>query len=613
MRRFSALACKILLTVLCLAAGSGLSRAEVAEPPKTILWLGWGDMAFEKARSEKKLIFLDIYATWCHWCKVMDETTYKDDRVVELINDGFVPVRVDTDKRPDINARYNQGGWPSVSVLMSDGRIVSGGTYATADDLLVMLNLAVYTCKTGCELPQKKKEALPARPAGSRAPLNADMPVRALEELISRVDPKSGGYGGPDKFPTPDLLEFALYNYPRYLSDEKKSPERAIRLTLDGMQGGLLDSVEGGFFRYSTSPDWKAPHYEKMLATNGDLLGVYMQAYQLMGTDAYKKAGESVAAYLDATLYDSETGAFFNSQAADEEYYKTRVDNPAGRPEKPPVDRTVYADSNAAAVIGYLSAYRATGEERYLGKATGTLDFIMSGLYVKGRGVAHSKAGELGVLYLADQVYPAIAAERAYQATGDYRYLAFAVELAGVMDKRFGDEKGGGYYDVYYDKAQPGLLADRRKPQTTNSKAALLFIDLFHLTGEKGYKAAAKKTLTLFAGDFAEHVLGSSSFALGAQQCMDTTYEFLVVGKAGEKGVADLIKKAFTYADPDRVVVALDPERDKARLEELGYGYEGAPVMYVCSERSCFPPVNPADSLSRTKDYIEKARAQERR
>ncbi len=94
-----------------------------------IKWRSWGDAAFAEARAQNKPVLLAISAVWCHWCHVMDETSYSDPEVIRLINDRYVPVRVDNDQRPDVNRRYNMGGWPTTVFLTPDGEIIHGGTY----------------------------------------------------------------------------------------------------------------------------------------------------------------------------------------------------------------------------------------------------------------------------------------------------------------------------------------------------------------------------------------------------------------------------------------------------------------------------------------------------
>lgn len=585
---------------------------------QVIAWGEWGKAAFDRAAAEDKLVFLDISASWCHWCMVMEETTYADPRVAELINSEFVPVYVDTDQRPDINDQYNQGGWPSIAILTPKGQALSGMTTASADELLVLLQTVNAAWREDREavqarLASRAKVAEEAKAEKDRdkekkvSPLNAQIPVNVLRSVNLFVDPEFGGYGGPDKFPMPEVARFALALYPKVKDNPEYSPKKAVTLTLDKMADGILDKVEGGFFRYSTSVDWKSPHYEKLLATNGDLLGVYMQAYQTLGIDRYRTVGESVAGYMEGTLADPATGAFFNSQAADERYYKLGYDARVAM-GAPPVSADILADSNARAALGYLDAYRATGDPHYLLVARRVVDYIMSSLTdAKGFGVRHSSISGPGVLLLSDQVYSALAADNLYQATGEPRYLDFAAGVAGSMAERFWDKETSGFHNVWYSPAVAMPSGPRNKPQIENSAAASLMADLYHITGSTAYKDTAKHTLMPYTADYAKHSFWAAPFALAVTKCTEAAYEFIVLGPPADPGTRDLVKKAFMFENPDRVVVVLDPVRDRLRIEKLGYEYEGKPILYVCSERACFPPVSPGDSLDTTRKSIEKA------
>jgi len=587
-----------------------------------IRWNEWGDEAFGRAASEDKLVFLDISASWCHWCKVMEETTYKDPRVVELLNTGFVPVYVDSDKRPDINDRYNQGGWPSVAILTPKGRVLAGRTTISADELLVLLQTVDRTFKEDreavlarLESREKAVEEAKAGPGkgGNAAQLSAQIPVNVLRAVNLFVDPEYGGFGGPDKFPMPEVLQFALYIYPKTSGSEEYSPEKALTLTLDRMADGLLDKVEGGFFRYSTSIDWKSPHYEKMLATNGDLLGVYMHAYRTLGDARYRRVGESVAGYMEGALKDEKTGAFFGSQAADERYYalgyEARV--AAGAP---PVDGVIYADANAKAALGYLEAYRATGDMHYLAVAKGLVDYIMTGVAGPGgKSVRHTPDSSPGTLLLSDSVYSALASETLYQATGNPVYLHFAMDVAGSMAGKFWDGEKDGFFDSWYSSKPEGMLADRSKPQIENAAAARLMTDLYHITGDMAYKETARHTLMPYVAGYAKHSFWAAPFAQAVSSCTETSYEFIVIGPEADQGTMDLVKKSYMFENPDRVVVALDPVKDMERVAKLGYEYKGSPVLYVCSEKACFPPVAPGGSLDKTRESIEKAAGREAR
>ena len=131
--------------------GAGADRLGSADPgsdlrfsPRTnraheIAWQAWSHEAFDEARRAGKPVLLAISAVWCHWCHVMDETTYSDPRVMAAIAEGYVAVRVDNDRRPDVNRRYNMGGWPTVAFLTPDGEVLTGATYLPPDQLLDVL------------------------------------------------------------------------------------------------------------------------------------------------------------------------------------------------------------------------------------------------------------------------------------------------------------------------------------------------------------------------------------------------------------------------------------------------------------------------------------------
>ena len=121
-----------------------------------VLWLPWNNESLTKAQQEDKPILLDISAVWCHWCHVMDEKTYSDNTVSRIINQKFVPIRVDRDQRPDIDKRYNMGGWPTTVFLTPKGEIMTGGTYIPAMQMAAMLDYV-------SDLYQNNRESLQKR------------------------------------------------------------------------------------------------------------------------------------------------------------------------------------------------------------------------------------------------------------------------------------------------------------------------------------------------------------------------------------------------------------------------------------------------------------------
>ena len=256
-----------------------------------IRWREWGEEAFADARARDLPILLAISAVWCHWCHVMDETSYSTPDIIREINDRYVAIRVDNDERPDVNRRYNMGGWPTSAFLTPDGEIMHGGTYIPPDVMYgTLLTITELWREKREDIKQRIAEAM-RREAETRAAapgrLRGDI-VDSVRALVSgQYDPQHGGFGREPKFPQPHLLRFVLDEYLR-----TDAPELAtmLRTTLRAMSsGGMYDRAEGGFFRYATQRDWSSPHYEKMLEENAELLALYADAHRAFPDEGYDR------------------------------------------------------------------------------------------------------------------------------------------------------------------------------------------------------------------------------------------------------------------------------------------------------------------------------------
>src|SRR5512135_1803818 len=331
---------------------------------KTLIsWREWSDEAFAEAARDGKLVLLDISAVWCHWCHVMDETSYSDPAVAEVINSKFVPVRVDTDRMPDVNERYNMGGWPTTAVLTPTGEVLLGATYVPPEKLKETLsdidefyhaNKAALAAKI-VELKLKKLQEMQAEASTPPGELSPNVAAYVLEELDRAYDPVHGGFGTEPKFPAPEAIELLLTAYrdtgrQAYLDMAEK--------TLSGMYShGMYDQVMGGFFRYSVTRDWSIPHYEKMLESNAGLLTNCIDAWRVTGNKGHLDAAKRTLDYLTGWLW-SDDGFFFGSQDADEEYYTLPMEERQRR-SAPSVDRTLFTNLNARAAVAVLKACEA--------------------------------------------------------------------------------------------------------------------------------------------------------------------------------------------------------------------------------------------------------------
>jgi uncharacterized protein YyaL (SSP411 family) len=299
-------------------------------------WLPWSSDAFERARMENKPVLLDIGAVWCHWCHVMDRESYEDEETARVINELYVPVKVDRDERPDVDARYQravqvltgQGGWPLTAFLTPDGEVFYGGTYFPPTDLHgrpSFRRVLQEISRVWREEPGRAAEAAHgvterlreyARTELAPGELSPAVIDHTLEDLAESFDFRYGGFGRAPKFPNAAAIDLLI---DRWLDDGTEWARRIAVETLSGMgRGGIYDQLGGGFHRYSTDARWRIPHFEKMAYDNGVLLETYAHAYSAFGERLFKEVAEGIVAhYQDVSPALVQSGGFPASQDAD--------------------------------------------------------------------------------------------------------------------------------------------------------------------------------------------------------------------------------------------------------------------------------------------------------
>ena len=289
-------------------------------------WRPWGKDAFDAARAEDKPIFLSIGYSTCHWCHVMAHESFEDAEVAEAINRLFIPIKVDREERPDVDAVYmaacmamtGSGGWPLTVLLTPDQKPFWAGTYLPKQALLSLLAQAGRLWQEGREnllaageeLTAHLRREESARPGAPKRELTD----QAADQFARMFDSRWGGFGRPPKFPMPHNLIFLL----RYARCTGSSQAREMaEHTLQSMyRGGLFDHIGGGFSRYSTDAYWLVPHFEKMLYDNALLIFAYAEAYQHTRRPLYETAARRTIDYVLRELKNPQ-GGFFCGQDAD--------------------------------------------------------------------------------------------------------------------------------------------------------------------------------------------------------------------------------------------------------------------------------------------------------
>ena len=361
-----------------------------------VRWFDWSDEAFRKAQTEDKPVVMDVTAPWSHGCRVMDRETYGDPEVAELLNRDYVPIRVDCDRRPDINDRFNLGGWPTTAFLTPNGELLGGATYVARDQmkqLLVQLKhgYAANKSKIAEEIArrdEKIREALQPQQTGV-AQLTMEVFRKTLRGVVATHDSMYGGFGKAPKFPLVSSLRIVLHAF-----FETQGPDFAqvLTKTLDSMANrGMYDHEQGGFFHYSTNDQWTMPRFEKMGEDNAGLLRLYLDASVVMEHEPYLQKALHVLDWVKRRLLDPDRGVFFGSQAADDDYYSAFPKERAKR-EPPPVDRTIFIPVSAQMAGAFLRAAEVTGDESIASTALKGLDWLLREA-VRDSAVAHYHDG----------------------------------------------------------------------------------------------------------------------------------------------------------------------------------------------------------------------------
>ena len=565
-----------------------------------IAWRDWNEAAFEAARAEGKSVLLTLGATWCHWCHVMDQTSYSDRRVIELVNSRFIPVRVDVDQRPDISLRYNSGGYPSVAFLTGDGEFLAGRPYTPPDEMVALLDRV------------SSGEIIPSDPglgesvqSPENTPNNAsvDSVLACLAELY---DAEFGGFGLEPKQPPWEALRFLIA---RYGLTGDRSLLRMVETTLQGMWHGIYDFKDRGFFRYSVSRDWKVPHYEKMLVSNASLAMAYLEAYQLTRKAVYRTAAEGCLGFLFSALSSRDEILFFASQDADELFYQGSFkDREFADP--PPVDRTLYAGWNALAAQSLVHAAGALGRPAHLRIGAEIADRLWEECWTGDLGLPRRVGqAEDATPVLSDQVHFLRACLALYQSTGQHDWLDRSVAVAATTRRLFGAPNGGCYDTLAPRPFERGLLP-REQPVLENGHWAEALMVLSHLTGDDSYWDQAANALDIFqAAVPGKSYLGNhrsrrmeedeEALFLPAGSAWGRARDMLVQGPVRLVLVGDSATPAYrglhgaalrTYA-PHRLVLPLDSERDSERIRELGFPARPEAVLYACMGDRCLAPV----------------------
>ncbi|MBK6920873.1 MAG: thioredoxin domain-containing protein [Deltaproteobacteria bacterium] len=565
-----------------------------------IEWSPWTRESFARAAAEHRIILVNVVATWCHWCHVMEETTYDDPEVVALLREHFTTIRVDSDARPDVAERYREWGWPATGFLSPDAApVLELRGYQDPRSFAKILRGLVADRERG---QLAHRGAPPAPQPADVAELDA-LRVRVTAQLDGFYEPELGGWGKAQRYPSPAPIEHALF---RTVAHADAAWRARAEQTLAGA-ASLIDPVWGGIYQYSVDGDWQHPHYEKITTLQAGAIGVFAKAHRLTGERRWLDAASSIARYM-ATRMQAPEGGFYTSQDADlrvtgkpavegARYYAL---DDAGRRALgvPRIDTHVYADQSGMMIEALAELYATTGDDTWRALAIDTASAMIERHRTDDGAFTHA-AGDAGLLHLRDQIAMGRGLLALFRVRADPRWLAHAEATARFMLTHLQGPRGG-FYAHTADPEAVGVFAERRMPTEENGQAARMLAALHrHEDGDGGlatpYLDAARRALAVLGDPKAIAAEGRivGSYLMGLEEVVMPIVDITVVGDLGDGGATAALHRAALAIYEPRAVIELQHPGER-------YPDVGKPAVYLCTQTACSTPITKPARLAAT-------------
>jgi uncharacterized protein YyaL (SSP411 family) len=581
---------KTLLTFFTLA-----TSAFAADPD--LKWMPWSDSVFAQAKAENKFVLLDLEAVWCHWCHVMEATTYKDPATVKLLQSKYVLVKVDQDSRPDLANRYEDYGWPATVVFAADGtEIVKRRGYLPPAQMSSMLQAIIDDPTPGPSVVPETHVDFADSPF-----LSAEMRERLNKGYLAGYDAKRGSWGTDQKYLDWDGVELAMSRS----RHGDVAAEKMARQTLDA-QLNLLDPAWGGVYQYSTDGDWKHPHFEKIMQMQAENLRIYSLGYAQFHDPKYLKAAREIHRFLKTFLMSPE-GAFYTSQDADlidgvhsDKYFKL---DDAGRRKQgiPRVDKHSYSRENGWAIAAFAALYQATGDETVLAEAMRAADWVIANRSLSGGsnnvgGFRHDEKDASGP-YLNDTLAMTRAFMALYASTGDRAWLARTRESLQFIASHFKNPDGAGFLT----SAAPTDSAYKPHPERDENLALARVANLaFRYTAAEDIRRTSEEAMKFAVTPQIAKQYTAAGTLLADSEFSAPPVHLTIVGHKDAPEAAELFRIALQFPSGYKRVEWWDKREGDLPNPDVQYPELSRPAAFVCTERSCSSPItDPAKVLAK--------------
>lgn len=567
--------CLLLLALCCFLLQT---KAQVLD------WREFKAQVFADARKQHKLVLLDLKANWCHWCHVMDDSTYSNPIVQRYLKQHFIIAQADQDKRPDLATRYKDYGWPATVIFTANGHeLDKQAGFFTPHEFLQLLKAAVQH-----PVPEKTARKNPVKQAGK------NRISKLLEQKFrNSLDLDHGGFSFEQKY-----IDFDTYEYAFSGQSKDQSLRKWLTVSTREAATNLMDTVWGGVYQYSTNSDWQHVHFEKLLGVQARYLKMFSWYAQVFHAPWALQGAKHIVAYCDRFL-GAKDGTYYNAQDADvikgekaTAYFKLD-DQQRLRQGIPAIDQHSYTNVNAQMAESLLTLWAVSGEVVYCDKALKLLDFLQTHRSRSNGGYGHEGVNE-SLLTLSDQLYMARALFYAYRATGNGIYLEQSKQASAFILTHFAGQNGA--FNSYI--GNNGLL-----PQPVvaeNIELCRFFNLLSYSTEDLNMRSAAKKTLQWLLSPAVQEEVVTEPGMLSAlheigQEPLSATLLFYGHTPDTENMLRQTLASPVfyllnhTYRDKNEL-----PDEKKVLFEDFNQ-----PVLFFCNSRFCSAPVFDSDGVAK--------------
>ncbi len=553
----------------------------------------WGNEVFADAKRGDRLVLLDLKAVWCHWCHVMEETTYQDPRVQGLIAQHFVFVSVDADSDPELSSRYGNWGWPATIVLAADGsEIVKRRGYIPPAQFASLLQAIVDDPSPGPSVdPPIALEQTRETTLGTAQKHSLE---KAFDDLY---DNRNGGWGEVHKFVDAPSMELSFLR-----ADEGDGvAARRARQTLDANLN-LVDPIWGGVYQYSDAVDWRSPHFEKLLSFQADDLRLYSEAYARWADPRYLTAAQSLYGYLTKYL-QARDGGFYVSQDADvspkvggHEFYSKDVE---GRRALglPRIDSHEYTRETAWAIRALCRYYDVTGNREAIRVADRAADWVSKNRSRSSGGYRHD-AVDRGGPFLDDSLSMSQAYLSLYQSTAQRKWLKDATNSLDFIERTL-RHANAGYIAAPRAANAPGVFGHAFRTPEGNASVVEIASLAYNYTGNLHYRSMARHAMRYLAAYAnAESETFHPEILLADREVSSSPIHVTVVGAKSDPAAQALHAAALRYPSDYLQIEWWDRAEGALPNQRVQYPQLERAAAFACTASACSMPIYEPSEIS---------------